>query len=150
MVHHPGVILLTGDIGLYHPTMGPYHPAIILSSSFSASVSCPHHIFYQTAIGSRHLAIILSSSCSASTPCHRPSSRIILPCPLLLLSPLFPLLYFLSSIRSDLHWLVMFLIDSHTLSLHFMFFNTVIDFHCVFIDLIRCWSVFISFHIFLL
>ena len=130
----------------HRPVSSCHHPVIILLRQHFLSSSI---VFYQTAIGSHHLAIILSSSCSASTPCHHLSSCIILPCPLLLLSPLFPLLYFLSSIRSDLHWFVMFLIESHTLSLHFMFFNTVIDFHCVFIDLMICWPVSISFFIFL-
>ena len=150
-MHHPGVILLTETSACiilpsaciilpsscHHPSP-PAFPVLIhrlyevLSNCHRPASSCHHPVI-----------ILLSQySLSSSVVPYHPA----LSSPLALSSLSSSVLSIIDSQRFA--WLFMFLIDSHTLSLHFMFFNTVIDFHCVFIDLIRCWSVFTSFHSF--
>ena len=162
---HPGIILHSGLLAAFqfrfkrdlHETVINYllsapmmhHPGVILLTETSACIILPS------------ACIILPSSCHHPSPpafpvlihrllsnCHRLASSCHHPVVILLSPCNFIDCNRVSSIRNDLHWFYMLLIDSHTLLLHFMFLNTVIYFHCVFINLIRCWSVFISFHSF--
>ena len=128
MMHHPGVILLTETSA-----------CIILPSARIILPSSCHHPSPPAFPVLIHR--LLSNCHRLASSCHHPVVILLSPCNFIDCNRV-------SSIRNDLHWFYMLLIDSHTLLLHFMFLNTVIDFHCVFIDLIRCWSVFTSFHSF--
>ena len=147
MMHHPGVILLTETSACVilpsariilpsscHQPSPPAFPVLIhrlLSNCHRLASSCHHPVI-----------ILLSQySLSSSVVLYHPA----LSSPLALSSLSSSVLSIIDSQRFA--WLFMFLIDSHTLALHFLFFNTVIDFHRVFIDLMRCWPVSISFFI---
>ena len=128
-MHHPGVILLTETSA-----------CIILPSACIILPSSCHHPSPPAFPVLIHR--LLSNCHRLASSCHHPVVILLSPCNFIDCNRV-------SSIRNDLHWFYMLLIDSHTLLLHFMFLNTVIDFHCVFIDLMICWPVSISFFIFL-